>query len=230
VRRVPVAIALLALALPARAGAHVEVLPDKPLLEQEQEFVVRVPDERDIPTTAVRVLFPNGVNVSQFAPLPAWRRKVLLTRDRRPRGVVYTGGQIAPGEYGEFRFLATPRRPGPVVWKTFQTYADGATKPWTGPPEPPGAKEERETGPTEQGPAPATEVTAVPDIASGGTPATGGKAVSSDAATWLGVIAIVIALGCALAVGFLWSTRPAALPADEPEDVLEEADQVRPGT
>ena len=51
-KRAPVAIALLALALPARADAHVEVLPDKPLLEQEQEFVVRVPDERDIPTTA----------------------------------------------------------------------------------------------------------------------------------------------------------------------------------
>jgi len=230
VKRAPVAIALLALALPARADAHVEVLPDKPLLEQEQEFVVRVPDERDIPTTAVRVVFPNGVKVSQFAPLAGWKRRVLLTRDRRPRGVVYTGGRIAPGEYGEFRFLATPSRAGPVVWKTFQTYADGATKPWTGPPEPPGAKEEKETGPTEQGPAPATEVTAVPDIVAGGASAPGGKAVSSDAAIWLGVIAIVIALGSALAAGFLWSTRPAALPADEPEDLVEDATQVRPGT
>jgi hypothetical protein len=229
VRRALAGLALLALALPASARAHVEVLPSKPLLEQEQEFIVRVPDERDVPTTGVRVVFPKGVNVSQFAPLAGWRRKILLTRDRRPRGVVYTGGRIAPEEYAEFRFLATPRRAGPVVWKTFQTYADGATKPWTGPPEKPGAKEEEETGPTEQGPAPATEVTTVPDVVPAGA-STSAKAVSSDAAIWLGVIAIVIALGAALAAGFLWSTRPAALPADEPEDLVEDEAQVRPGT
>ena len=203
---------VLALVLPARASAHVEVLPAKPEVGEEQEFVVRVPDEEETATTAVRVLFPRGVSVSQFAPMPGWKRKVLLTRDKRPRGVVWSGGTITPGTYEDFRFLATPKRAGTVVWKTFQGYRSGAVKPWTGPPEKPGV-EAPETGITEQGPAPATEATAVPDEASAPT---GTREVnSSSAGIWLGLIAIVIALGSALAVGFLWSTRPAQLPPDE---------------
>ena len=102
----------------------------------------------------------------------------------------------------------------------YQTYADGRRKPWVGPPEKPGVAE-KETGPTQAGPSPATEVTATPDIpvpaspASSAPPANTREATSSDAGVWLGVIAIVIALGAALAVGFLWSTRPAELPPDD---------------
>jgi uncharacterized protein YcnI len=216
VRRALLALVVLSLALPARAGAHVVVLPAKPQLDDEQEFVVRVPDEENQPTTAVRVVFPAGVNVSQFAPMPGWSRKVLLTRDKRPRGVVWSGGSIAPGDYDDFRFLATPRKAGTVVWKTFQRYRSGAVKPWTGPPEKPGV-EAPETGLTEEGPAPATEVTAVPDVASASTNAR--EVDSSSAGIWLGLIAIVIALGSALAVGFLWSTRPARLPPDEADEL-----------
>jgi len=215
VSRAVAALVVLALALPACAAAHVVVLPEKPQLENEQEFVVRVPDEENQSTTAVRVMFPSGVNVSQFAPMPGWHRKVLLTRDKRPRGVVWSGGAIAPGTYHDFRFLATPRRAGSVVWPTFQAYRSGAVKPWTGPPEKPGV-EAPESGITEQGPAPATEVTAVPNAAA--APGNTREVNSSSAGIWLGLIAIVIALGSALAVGFLWSTRPAQLPPDEPDE------------
>jgi hypothetical protein len=216
VRALPLALVVLALALalPECAAAHVVVLPAKPQLDTEQEFVVRVPDEEDQSTTAVRVMFPSGVNVSQFAPIAGWHRKVLLTRDKRPRGVVWSGGAIAPGTYRDFRFLATPRRAGTVVWPTFQAYRSGAVKPWTGPPEKPGV-EAPETGITQEGPAPATEFTAVPDVASA-APGNTREVSSSSAGIWLGLIAIVIALGSALAVGFLWSTRPARLPPDEP--------------
>jgi len=211
-----VALAGALVAAPA-AGAHVTVLPEKPKLNSEQEFVVRVPVERNVATVAVRVLFPEGVNVSQFAPEAGWTRRVLLTADERPRGVIWQGGRIAPGEYGDFRFLATPRRAGQAVWRAFQTSADGKVKPWTGPPEKPGV-ESKETGPTQAGPSPAVEVTATPDIpvATGGaTSSATRKETSSDAGVWLGVIAIVIALGSALAAGFLWSTRPARLPPDD---------------
>jgi hypothetical protein len=213
VRAAPAALALVALALPATAAAHVSVLPAEPRLNAEQELVVRVPAERDVPTTAVRVLFPRGLTVAQFAPAAGWRRRELLTADRRVRGAVWSGGRIAPGEYADFRFLATPRQAGQLVFKAFQTYADGATKPWTGPPERPGAPEEAETGPTVPGPAPAIEALAIPDVTG---PQATTKKESSDAAIWLGLIAIVIALGSALAVGFLWSTRPATLPPDDP--------------
>lgn len=221
-RLAPLLAAAAVLAAPTAAAAHVEVLPDRPKLNAEQEFVVRVPDERDVATTKLQIIFPEGVNVTQYAPKPGWTRTVKLGRAKRPSGVTWAGGKIAAGEYGEFRFLATPRKAGQAIWRVYQTYADGKTKPWTGPPEKPGA-EEQETGVTEAGPSPAVEVTATPDVpaataaAAAETPNTATtKTTSSDAGIWLGLIAIVIALGAALAAGFLWSTRPAALPPDEP--------------
>jgi uncharacterized protein YcnI len=207
-------------AAPAALG-HVTVLPERPKLNSQQEFVVRVPNERDVPTVGLQVLFSTDLRVGQFAPKPGWQRKVLLTDSKRARGVRWTGGRIAPGEYADFRLLATPRTAGQAVFRVYQTYSDGKTKPWAGPPEKPGAAEQ-ETGVEEPGPSPAVDVTATPDVPTGAaatalsTSTTTTKRTSSDAAIWLGLIAIVIALAAVLATGFLWSTRPATLPADEP--------------
>jgi uncharacterized protein YcnI len=223
-RLAPLLAATAALLAPAAAGAHVEVLPDKPKLRAEQEFVIRVPNERGVATTKLRVIFPEGLRASQYAPKPGWKRTVQLGRAKVPSGATWEGGRIEPGEYGDFRFLAAPRNAGQAIFRIYQTYADGKTKPWVGPPEKPGATEEEETGVTEAGPSPAVDVTATPDVpssvvagADASTPnASKTEATSSDAGVWLGVIAIVIALGAALAAGFLWSTRPATLPPDEP--------------
>jgi uncharacterized protein YcnI len=207
-----------ALAAPACAAAHVTVLPERPKLNAEQEFVVRVPDERDVATVKLQILFDTDLRVGQFAPKPGWKRRTLLTDDKRVRGVQWTGGRIEPDEYAEFRFLAAPRNPGQAIFRAYQTYADGKTKAWSGAPEKPGVEAE-ETGLDEAGPSPAVDVTATPDIpapaaAAAAAGAATTKRTSSDAATWLGVIAIVIALGAVLAAGFLWSTRPATLPPD----------------
>ena len=221
-RRGALALAILgALATPSAAAAHVTVLPERPKLNTEQEFIVRVPNERDVPTTKLQVLFGTDLRAGQFAPKPGWTRKV-LRRAARAYGVVWSGGRIAPGEYADFRFLAAPRLAGQAVFKAYQTYADGKTKQWSGPPEKPGVAEQ-ETGLDEPGPSPAVDVTATPDVPSPAAAATGAtsaatKTTSSDAAIWLGVIAIVIALGAVLGVGWLWSTRPAALPPDEPDE------------
>jgi uncharacterized protein YcnI len=212
--------ALVALLAPAHAGAHVTVLPERPKLNSQQEFTVRVPDERTVATTKVQVIFEGDLRVGQFAPMPGWTRRVLLTDDKRVRGVQWSGGRIEPDEYVDFRFLATPRRAGQSIFRASQTYADGRTKQWSGPPEKAGAAEQ-ETGLDDAGPSPAVEVTATPDVPSGTGAANSSattKRTSSDAAIWLGVIAILIALGAALAAGFLWSTRPATLPPDEPDE------------
>jgi uncharacterized protein YcnI len=200
----------------------VTVLPERPKLAAEQELIVRVPDERDVATTRLQVLFSSDLRVAQLAPKPGWKRRVLLTDDKRVRGIEWSGGRIEPDEYADFRFLATPRTAGQAIFRVYQTYADGKTKPWAGPPEKPGAPEQ-ETGLDAAGPSPAVDVTATPDApapaaAADGAPTATTKRTSSDAATWLGVIAIVIALGALLATGWLWSTRPATLPPDGPGD------------
>jgi uncharacterized protein YcnI len=221
-RRLALVLAVLgALAAPSAAAAHVTVLPERPKLNAQQEFVVRVPTERDVATTKLQLLFGTDLRVAQFAPKPGWTRKV-LRRANRAYGVIWSGGSIEPGEYADFRFLAAPRLAGQATFKAYQTYADGKTQQWSGPPEKPGVAE-RETGLDQPGPSPAVDVTATPDVPAGAAAAAAGgtsnattKQTSSDAAIWLGVIAIVIALAAVLGVGWLWSTRPAALPPDEP--------------
>jgi uncharacterized protein YcnI len=215
VRRAILTLALLgAAAVPA--AAHVEVLPTQAVVQEAQQFTVRVPTERPLPTTAVQVLFPPSVTVYAFAdPSQGWRMRVLLTSDGRNRGVEYTGGRIGVGRYQDFTFLGTPTRPGTAVWRSRQTYADGKVKPWTGRPEAPGAVSP-ETGPTQAGPAASTRILTAAEAAQAAAPAAGGDSDdSSDAGIWLGVIAIGVAALAALGTGLLWSTRPARLPEDD---------------
>lgn len=212
--------ALVAAAWLATAGAalaHVDVLPRSVAVGEATELTVRVPTERDVPTTRVRVDFPAQITVYSFAdPPPGWRLTPLRRPDGRLRGVVYSGGRIGVGRYADFRMLGTPFEEGLAVWPSRQTYADGQVKPWTGPPELPGQEAAPESSPTAPGPAAAVEV-----VAAGSAPATAGGGGDGDdgsgTAIWLGVIAIGISLLAALAVGFLWSTRPARLPGDGDE-------------
>lgn len=194
----------------APAVAHVDVLPDEVAQGEALQFTVRVPNERDVATTKVRIDFPSQVTVYSFAPPPpGFTIQPILGPDKRLRSVAYTG-RIPVGQYVDFQMLGTPFESGTAAWKTRQTYADGTVKPWTGPPEKPGAASE-ETGPTAVGPA-ATVTVAEPGVAVGGTAAASRDDDDSGAGIWLGVIAIAISGLSLLALGFLWSTRPARLP------------------
>jgi hypothetical protein len=205
------------LACAAVASAHVEVLPSTATLNESTQFTVRVPTERDVPTVRVQVLFPPEITVYSFAePPPGWRMTPLTRPDGRFRGVVYSGGSIGVARYADFTMLGTPFSAGQALWPSRQTYADGQVKPWTGPPEQPG-QEAPESGPTDPGPAAAVQVVEAGQAPAGTTTVASNGDDDSGAAIWLGVIAIGISLLAALAVGFLWSTRPARLPEDDPK-------------
>lgn len=209
------ATALIALALlaggAAPAAAHVDVLPTEVAQGEALQFTVRVPNERDLPTTRVRVDFPSQITVYSFAAPPAgWTMLPVRGPDQRVRSVVYTG-RLPVGQYVDFHVLGTPFESGTALWKTRQTYSDGAVKPWTAAPEQPGEVAE-ETGPTAPGPAAAVTI-AEPGVVVGATNTT--ITDDSGAAIWLGVIAIAISGLSLLALGFLWSTRPARLPGGD---------------
>jgi uncharacterized protein YcnI len=219
--RASIALAALALALAAAApaAAHVEVLPETVEQQQAGEFTIRVPTERNLATVGVRVEFPPQITVYSIEQPPRpWRVQPVLAPDGRVRGAVWSGGRIGVGRYQDFHVLGTPFELGRALWPVRQIYADGVVKPWTGPPEQPGATQTETSDPGAQGPAAAVQV-----VQAGAAPATpsgaagGGGSDDSDAAIWLGVIAIVISVIAALAAGWLWSTRPARLP-DDPED------------
>jgi len=220
-RLAPLAAALALAASAPLAGAHVSVLPERAVRGEAREFTIRVPNERDVATTAVTVAFPDQVTVYAFADPPGgWTAEPLRAPDGSFSGVRYAGGRIPVHGYADFTILATPFDAGRAVFTARQGYADGTVKPWTGPPDEPGELPSPETGPDDPGPAAAV------DIVEPGAPATGGEAATaapahsagddgeSGAAVWLGVIAIAISALALLGVGLLWSTRPARLPED----------------
>lgn len=203
---------LLAAASPA--AAHVDVLPTTVTKGTATQFTVRVPTERSIPTVGVTITFPPQITVFAFQPVPGWTRVVKKAPDGTTTGVAYTGGRILPGEYMDFPMLGSAfGEVGTTVWKARQLYADGKVKPWTGPPEKPGAVSE-ESGPTDPGPAAAVQIVAPGTSTTAGAASSSSDDGSSGAGIWLGIIAIVFAAGALLATGFLWASRPMTLPED----------------
>ena len=202
------------------ATAHIDVLPAELPRDQSAELTIRVPNERpDADTVRVRVGIPEQVTVYSIGPAPpGWKVTAIRGANGRFASLVFSGGRIAPARYADFTVLGTPFAAGQAVWPVTQTFSDGTTKPWTGTPEKPG-EEAPETGPTEQGPAAAQTILEpgqAPAAAGGGGSGSGDD--DSGAAIWLGVIAIGISALAVLATGFLWSTRPATLPADDADE------------
>jgi uncharacterized protein YcnI len=97
--------------------------------------VLRVPNEREFPTTAVAITFPSGVRVISFDEIPGWT----LQATPGTEGVyaaAYWTGTLPVGRFVEFGFIGVnPGEPTTLKWDVVQTYADGTEVAWTGPPE-----------------------------------------------------------------------------------------------
>jgi uncharacterized protein YcnI len=128
----------LALGTTAPVRAHVVVFPDDLFSKAPAcgftSFVVRVPTEKPIPTTMVRLQLPPTVTVIAARAKPGWHAD-FETEKGRITAITWSGGKIMPREYDEFGFLAAaPKKPGPVNWDALQTYDDGSVVKWTGKP------------------------------------------------------------------------------------------------
>lgn len=205
---IPLALAALA-AGATTASAHISVSPEQAVLRESTEFTITVPAEGGLTTNAVRVFFPSQVSVYAVADAPGWTTRVLKKPDGRLRGAEWTGGLIPPNQYATFTVLGTPFEEGTSVWRSEQGLTTGKTKKWTGAPET-GDEAAPETGPNAPGPAWAVQVVATPTAAGGGG--------SSGGAVWLGVVGIALGVLALVGVGLVWSSRPADLPPDGPED------------
>jgi uncharacterized protein YcnI len=123
--------ALAALAIPAVALAHAVVYPKTSKPGAYEKYVLRVPNERDVPTTRVELHFPAGVRVVSFGDVPGWNLQVLTDTAQRITGAVWTG--VLPKErFVEFPFVAVnPKDSTSVAWPTYQTYEGGERVAWT---------------------------------------------------------------------------------------------------
>ncbi|WP_034384164.1 DUF1775 domain-containing protein [Deinococcus sp. YIM 77859] len=124
---------LLALCLSV-AAAHATIRTESGLTESAaakiETYRLNVPSEKNISTTQIRLMVPAGVTVTRFQVTPGFVRTVKVNEAGLVTEVTWRG-RIAPMEYARFFFQAVnPAQPGPLVWKVYQTYADGSVVAW----------------------------------------------------------------------------------------------------
>ena len=119
--------------LAGRILAHAVVYPREARPSAYERFVLRVPNERDLPTTRVELSFPDDVRVVSFADVPGWDIEVTSRPDGRVAHATWTG--ILPVQrFVDFPFIAvTPDHETRLRWNAVQTYANGERVAWVGP-------------------------------------------------------------------------------------------------
>lgn len=145
---VPVGIGLaFVLILTTRVSAHVSIQPNEAVAGYTVSSV-HVPNEKDVATTGVRIVVPEGVDVHGVMPVSGWShtekregmRKTATDedghqeeREGRITEIIWTGGKIGAGEFMEFplsvQYSGAVQN---ITWKAYQTYADGEVVPWDG--------------------------------------------------------------------------------------------------
>ena len=124
---------LAILVAPSIVFAHAVVFPKTSAPGAYEKYVLRVPNERDVPTIKVEIRFPEALRVVSFSEVPGWKLQVLADSTQRVTGAVWTG--VLPKErFVEFPFVAVnPKDSASVTWPTYQTYEGGERVEWTGP-------------------------------------------------------------------------------------------------
>ena len=120
----------------ARLDAHVTVQPREVAAMSSQEFLVRVPTEKDQPTTSVRMVFPEGFEVLRVRPTSGWKNEFERDAAGRITGITWSGGRVGRAEYEVFSFMARAKAPGTVKLDAFQTYGENDVVGWVNPAEP----------------------------------------------------------------------------------------------
>lgn len=136
VRRVLAVASLLCAAgalVPSAANAHVTVWPRSAARGAFERYVVRVPNERNVPTTRVEIHFPAEVRISSFQEVAGWQLQVLTDSAGKITGAVWTGSLPAK-RFVEFPFIGVnPKEGERVVFPATQTYEGGEVVEWSGP-------------------------------------------------------------------------------------------------
>jgi uncharacterized protein YcnI len=124
---------LVMLCTPSVVFAHAVVYPKTSSPGAYEKYVLRVPNERDVPTIRVELRFPRGLRVVSFSDVAGWRLEILRDTAQNVIGAVWTG--VLPKErFVEFPFIAVnPKENTTLRWPTYQTYEGGERVEWTSP-------------------------------------------------------------------------------------------------
>lgn len=116
------------------AFAHVTVKPKTVPAAEYQVFTVSVPVEKNIPTTEVRIVLPEGIQSVTPNVKSGWEIEVQKEGEgeaAKATAIIWSGGTIPAGQRDEFLFSTqAPATEGTLTWKAYQTYEDGTVVAW----------------------------------------------------------------------------------------------------
>lgn len=116
------------------ASAHVTVKPNKVTASTFQTFSVSVPNEKDLATTQVRLVIPEGLSFVTPTVKPGWSislKKEGEGETAKVTEITWSNGTIPAEQRDEFSFSAkTPAGATSLIWKAYQSYADGTLVSW----------------------------------------------------------------------------------------------------
>ncbi|HEY2493442.1 MAG TPA: DUF1775 domain-containing protein [Paenibacillus sp.] len=117
------------------ASAHVTVKPTTSAPGAWETYSIKIPVEKDIPTTKVTLKIPAEVDFKQYQPVPEWEVSTEKDSAGKIMSITWsaTGKGIAAGEFQQFNFVAqNPKEDKVIAWDAFQYYNDGSIVEWTG--------------------------------------------------------------------------------------------------
>jgi uncharacterized protein YcnI len=118
---------------PSIARAHVTVWPRTSARGAYERYVVRVPNEKNVPSTRVEIHFPASMRISSFLEVAGWQLQVLTDSAGKIPGEVWTGS-LPPKRFVELPFIGVnPKEGDRVVFPALQTYEGGEVVQWSGP-------------------------------------------------------------------------------------------------
>jgi len=117
------------------ASAHVSVVPKTSTTGAWETYTIKVPVEKEMPTTKVALKTPAGVEIESYQPVPGWNYTADKDSNGKVKTIIFksTGEGILPGQFQQFSFVAkNPDKAGEIAWDAFQYYKDGSVVEWTG--------------------------------------------------------------------------------------------------
>lgn len=117
------------------ASAHVTVVPKTSATGAWETYTVKVPVEKEVPTTKITLKTPAGVEIESYQPVPGWNYTAAKDSNGKVKSITFetTGEGILPGQFQQFSFVAkNPDKAGEIAWDAFQYYKDGSVVEWTG--------------------------------------------------------------------------------------------------
>ena len=127
-RRITLATAVtvlgLAVSVPTLSWAHAVVFPRQSTTGAYEKYVLRVPNEKAVPTTRVELVFPKDVRVTSFADVPGWQLEVVTDSAKAITAAIWTG-RLPPERFVEFPFVAVNERSRDRQWAMAPATRDG---------------------------------------------------------------------------------------------------------